>query len=128
MDILRVGQVFLRALQFSLSVPLHQCPVLIFVYMFLLRKRTEGEAWDSKQEDKVLSEIRDNCIGRNVHFVFQGLNTARLILSWHTKYSEFFVIFFNDKRKVSPAALITPFFTLATYRNHNIKMNLQSSM
>jgi hypothetical protein len=58
--------------------------------MFLLQERTESEAWDSNQKGKALSELVDNCIGMNVHFVFQGLNTARFILSRHTNYSEFF--------------------------------------
>lgn len=125
---LRMGQVFLRVLRFPLSAPLRQCSIHIFVYMFLLQNRTEREAWESNQESKALSEIGDNCIGKDVYFLFQGLNIALLILSRHTNYSEFFAIFFTDRRKVPPASSITPLFTLTIYKNHNIKMNLQSSM
>jgi len=83
--------------------------------MFLFQKRTEREAWESNQESKALSEIGDSCMGKNVHLLFRGLNIERLILLWHTNFSEFFVIFFIDIRKVPPASLITPFFTLTMY-------------
>jgi hypothetical protein len=95
---------------------------------FSCEKGTEREAWESNQESKALSEIGNNCLGKNVHFLFQRLNIARLILSRHTNYSVYFVIFFTDKRTMPPASLITPLFTLTMYKNHNIKMNLRSSM
>ena len=91
-----------------------------------MQKRTEREAWEYTQENNALSEIVDSCIRKNTHFLFQGLNIARLILSRHINYSEFFVIFFTDKRKVPPASLKTPFFTLTMYKNYIIKTNLQS--